>query len=369
MVQNLIYLKGENIMKNNYEQFIKENYKKAIDLSNKFKKTRLLDWTPLDILNELGVQIGHVFNIDFNDYSENGRNINNLGDELADIILQAIALADSIKIDITNYKKEDLITSNRIDDLVVIFGQLTETVMEINNKRFYKKRKNYKNHEEFILSCIIRIISISLNIASKNNLDMIKEFNEMNIDATNFLKSFDKKIYSQEEYVDIYDSSSKYLGIYKKEKLHNSNYYAKTVKCIYVNPIDKTVFLQIKNHKHNNVFKTDLCELTTGGHLLANETLVKSLIRESKKETGVNINKSKLHFYKKRKKSLNLKKDYFIREFQHFFFYIDNIKLNSLKADNYETVSFVEVKIKDLINLLKPKYKFRRNDIRRFRFE
>ena len=53
-----------------YIQFLNNNYKNAVDLSNKFKKTRILDWTALDILNELSVQISHVFNIFYKDCSE-----------------------------------------------------------------------------------------------------------------------------------------------------------------------------------------------------------------------------------------------------------------------------------------------------------
>ena len=119
---------------NNYEEFLLNNYDKAIKLSNRFKKTRLLVWTPLDVLNELAIQIGHVFNIDNKDYSEEGRNINNLGDELSDVLLQLIALSQLLNINLKEYNSSDVVNSYNINDIVVLFGQVTEAIMEIKKQ-------------------------------------------------------------------------------------------------------------------------------------------------------------------------------------------------------------------------------------------
>ena len=121
---------------NSYNNLLKI-YSKAIKLSERFKKTRLLVWTPLDILNELTLQISHLFTVLYDKYSESNRNITNMGDELSDVILQLIALSSSMNINLQKYNKEDIISSSNFDDLVVIYGQLVEAVMEINNKRFY----------------------------------------------------------------------------------------------------------------------------------------------------------------------------------------------------------------------------------------
>ena len=200
-----------------YIQFLNNNYKNAVDLSNKFKKTRILDWTALDILNELSVQISHVFNIFYKDCSEKNRKINNLGDELSDVILQLIALSDLIKINLYDFQDEDLISSSNIEDLTVLFGQLVEANMEINNKRFYKKREDYESHEDFIISIITKMMSIVFNVAQTHNLDLNQEFNDMYKDASGFLKGFRKNDKGDDEYIDVYDADEKYQGIYKRK--------------------------------------------------------------------------------------------------------------------------------------------------------
>ena len=336
-----------------YIQFLDNNYKNAVDLSNKFKKTRILDWTALDILNELSVQISHVFNIFYKNYSEKNRKINNLGDELSDVILQLIALSDLIKINLYSFQEEDLISSSNIEDLTVLFGQLVEANMEINNKRFYKKREDYESHEEFIISIITKMMSIVFNVAKIHNLDLDQEFNDMYKDASGFLKVFRKNDKGDDEYIDVYDADEKYQGIYKRKILNNSNYYAKTVNMVYINPYKRTIYLQLKNAKHNNVFTRDLCELTVGGHLTANESISICLFREAKEETGLDLAKSKIKFYTKRKQKLVLKKKYKINEFQYYYFYVDNITLDQLKPDGSESKKFIEVKVKDLLSLIK----------------
>lgn len=336
-----------------YIHFLDKNYKSAIDLSNKFKKTRILEWTALDILNELSVQISHVFNVFYKNCSEKNRKINNLGDELSDVILQLIALSDLIKINLYDFQDEDLISSSNIEDLAVLFGQLVEANMEINNKRFYKKREDYESHEEFIISIITKMMSIVFNVAEIHNLDLDQEFNDMYKDASRFLKGFRKNDKGDDEYIDIYDADEKYQGIYKRKILNNSNYYTKTVSMVYINPYKRTIYLQLKNAKHNNVFTRDLCELTVGGHLIANESVSTCLFREAKEETGIDLSKSKIKFYTKRKQKLVLNKKYKINEFQYYYFYVDNITLDQLKPDGSESKKFIEVKVKDLLSLIK----------------
>lgn len=43
--------------------FLDNYYQKAIKLSNDFSVTRDYEWTPLLILNELSIQVGHIYNI------------------------------------------------------------------------------------------------------------------------------------------------------------------------------------------------------------------------------------------------------------------------------------------------------------------
>lgn len=95
-------------------KFLDNYYSKAQKLSNDFSMTRDFEWTPLVILNELAVQLGHIYNIIYQNetINEPGRIFNNLGDELSDVFLQLIALADSISIDMYHIKSLKNIDEN-----------------------------------------------------------------------------------------------------------------------------------------------------------------------------------------------------------------------------------------------------------------
>ena len=59
---------------NKLSDFLDAYYKKAIKLSEDFNKTREYDWNPLLILNELSIQIGHVYNIVYHNSNVNETN-------------------------------------------------------------------------------------------------------------------------------------------------------------------------------------------------------------------------------------------------------------------------------------------------------
>ena len=149
-------------------------------MSEAFSKTRDKDWGPLVILNELGVQIGQIYNIIYqNDcVSEQNRVFSNLGDELSDVLLQLIALSDK-EVHEINWMS-----------FPILFGQLNEAVMEKYGYRFSKPRKGYRSIDEFIQHRIFLMFQISIQIAKFHGLDMEKEFDEMIEDATNFLNRF-----------------------------------------------------------------------------------------------------------------------------------------------------------------------------------
>lgn len=127
-------------------EFLDNYYSKAQKLSNDFSMTRDFEWTPLVILNELAVQLGHIYNIIYQNetINEPGRIFNNLGDELSDVFLQLIALADSMSIDMYHIKSLKNIDENNWFALPVLFGQLNEAVMEKYGYRFNKPRNDFQ---------------------------------------------------------------------------------------------------------------------------------------------------------------------------------------------------------------------------------
>ena len=173
-------------------EFLDQFYDVAIRLSNDFAQTREKEWGPLVILNELGVQIGQIYNIIYHNenVSEKNRKFVNLGDELSDVLLQLIALADCMKIDLYEVKDYQNVDEFNWMALPIVFGQLNESVMEKYGYRFSKPRFGYETIDAFIQSRIILLFHITLNIAVFHGLDMNREFQEMILDATGFLKRF-----------------------------------------------------------------------------------------------------------------------------------------------------------------------------------
>lgn len=70
-------------------KFLDVHYMEALELHQKFNITKKGNWSSLVLLNEISVQLGHVYNILFPNklVDETGRNIINLGDEISDVLL------------------------------------------------------------------------------------------------------------------------------------------------------------------------------------------------------------------------------------------------------------------------------------------
>ena len=175
--------------------FLNKFYKPALHLSEAFSTTREKDWGPLIILNELGVQIGQIYNIIYrNDVvSEQGRVFNNLGDELSDVLLQLMALANSMNINFFAIKDFQEVFEFNWMSLPIIFGQLNESIMEKYGYRFLKPRKGFDSIDSFIQHCIFLLFTISFQIASFHGLNMETEFQNMILDANGFLNRFQKE--------------------------------------------------------------------------------------------------------------------------------------------------------------------------------
>lgn len=177
---------------NNITNFIKKYYDDALKLVKAFDKTKEKKWDEQIYLNELYVQLGHVYNVLNNDkyVSEKNRKIDNLGDELSDVILQLINLSSILNINLKEFKKQEITNYTKIDALPIFLGQLTEAIMEENNFRFKKERYGFENRKDFIKNRIFNMLIITFNIAQKYQLNMNKEFEAMLIDANNFLKKY-----------------------------------------------------------------------------------------------------------------------------------------------------------------------------------
>lgn len=173
-------------------RFIDECYNDAITLKENFKITESKEWDIITVILELGVQIGHIFDIKCNndDLKEPMRNINNLGDEMSDVLLQTMYLGYLEKV---NFKEKIDFEYSDINGIIVLYGQLVETVMEETNYRFKKERAEFNTRLDFIKDRILKIYLLTINYAKKNNINVIEEFKKMKKDAEGFLKKYEEK--------------------------------------------------------------------------------------------------------------------------------------------------------------------------------
>jgi len=178
---------------NSIIQFLNHYYESAQLLSRSFEKTRKHSWNSLVILNELGIQIGQIYNIVYqNDMVNEGhRRFSNLGDELSDVILQLIALADSLEINLFEIQNYQFPSELNFMSLPILFGQLNESVMEKLGYRFSKPREGFLKIEDFIRDKIYRLFYVVFQLSTFHGLNMEQEFSEMIFDAQHFLLKFE----------------------------------------------------------------------------------------------------------------------------------------------------------------------------------
>lgn len=336
-------------------KFLDVYYMEALKLHQKFNITKKGNWSSLVLLNEISVQLGHVYNILFPNklVDETGRNIINLGDEISDVLLQLINLSKVLNINMYEIKYLNNYNYNDISGVNILLGQLTEVIMEMNQLRFKKERYGFDSSYEFAKDRLFKIFLIVYNFAKSNNLDIIKEFHLMIEDANKFLNSYTIK--NNQEFIDIYNEKEEYIGYCEKDKAHQVGLWHRTFNCLVINPRKKTVFFQYKNMEHNGINKNKLLEITVGGHLQSGESISDG-IREIKEEMGINIYFNQLIDMDFRKCNKRLNEEYIIKEFQYYYLLLKNIRIEEItNYDIKEVFGYVELKIEDAISLLEKK--------------
>ena len=336
--------------------FLNKHYASALKLCKDFEKTKEKKWESSDYVKELYVQIGHIYNVSNKNkvVNESDRNINNLGDELSDVLLQLINLAHSLHIDMNEINNMKYFKYSNINALVILLGQLTENLMEYESLRFRKERVGFDSSYDFIKDRLFRMFIITMNFANKNNLNMIEEFDIMLKDANNFLNNFDKSQYKNTEFLDIYNKKEEKIGYSEINKVHKLGFWHRTFGCVFVNLKKNKIYFQIK--RADEINKRELLELTVGGHLQAGEELSGG-IREVKEETGMKVNFNNLSMIYKRNVDKKINDSFKIKEFQYYYLYNSNdLTLRNFKNyDTKEVAGFVELDIDDVLNIFENK--------------
>lgn len=328
--------------------FLDKHYQNAIKLCKDFESTKEKKWGPLLYLNELYVQVGHVYNIiNKQKYiSEPNRVFNNMGDEISDILLQLVNLAESLNIDMMEIKTIKTSKISNINALPVLLGQLSEILMEEFGYRFRKERCTYNNSYDFVKERIFKMFIITYNYAKKNNLDISNEFQLMLDDANNFLNSFKTLPASKTEFVDIYNDKEEFIGYSEKGKARLYGYWHKKISCLFMNPKTKKVYFSLNGYNNNNNLT-----LTSTVNLKAGENEY-SIANEIYNQTGINISFPNLIKIDKQKNEIKTDNGITKEISQIYLYSSKNINLEDFTNFNNKNIGFIELDINSLISLL-----------------
>ena len=196
--------------------FINNYYDKAIELKKMFQITENKKWNQFTVLAELNVQFGHLAYLlsECKEYGEINRNIHDLGDELSDVLLQIFSLCWKCNVDLKEFEYDYNIpefknSNEAVLAFNVVYGQVSEIIMEIEDYRHYKIRYGYSKQNDYLLTNIAKLIEIVFYIGKEFNIDFGFEFDKMFKDASGFLEKFEKS--KNIEYYPIVDVHATWL--------------------------------------------------------------------------------------------------------------------------------------------------------------
>lgn len=181
---------------------LENTFNSAINLKKAFEEIDEKKWTSNVFCQELMLQLSHLqivyYKKEMQFILEHNRNLTNLNDEISDLYLQILNLAN-VYFSYPELEKEiiklyESMPSNMLSDqyivaLSIILGQINESVMILTKYRFKLNRSTIYGAEEtdYLRQKIGEFIIILFNLAEGLKIDINDSFFEMFNDASNFL--------------------------------------------------------------------------------------------------------------------------------------------------------------------------------------
>ena len=176
-------------------KFFTNFLEKSKILRERFIITAKNEWSPMSVLTELYVQVGHVYTVLKNSsYLEENRKIDDLGDEVSDVVFQLTIIGNMYNFDYENYEAK-VLDDPTLEDLIIVLGQLSEAVMEDCGHRFEKPRQGFDTTVDFIKFFIVALLyPLSLYDKSSYNTTKLstaffKPLSVLGLEVNNFTSS------------------------------------------------------------------------------------------------------------------------------------------------------------------------------------
>lgn len=157
------------------------------------------------------------------------------------------------------------------------------------------------------------------------------------------------------EYFDVLNEYGEYTNeVASRDDCHKKGLWHKAVVLFIISKDNKKVLLQQRSS--NKKLWPNLWDITSGGHVLAGELGYQAVIRETKEEIGITIDKKDLTFIGSTS-SINKKDDIINKHYNEYFVANCDIDLTEIKLQQEEVQNIKWYDKEDIINRVNDNYK------------
>ena len=157
------------------------------------------------------------------------------------------------------------------------------------------------------------------------------------------------------ELFDVLDKNGEYINqIETRDDCHKNGLWHKAVVVFIISMDNKKVLLQQRSS--NKKLWPNLWDITAGGHVLSGEFGYQTVIRETKEEIGIDINKNDLEFIGC-STSENISGDIINRHFNEYYIVHQDIDIKDIVLQEDEVQDIKWFDKEDVINRINDNYK------------
>lgn len=156
------------------------------------------------------------------------------------------------------------------------------------------------------------------------------------------------------EFFDVLNENGEYTNkIASRDECHKNGLWHKAVVVFIISNDNKKVLLQQRSATKR--LWPNLWDITAGGHVLSGELGYQAVIRETKEEIGININKESLEFIGSTR-SENIKGDIVNKHFNEYYIVHADIDVNNIILQEEEVQNIEWFNKEDVIKKIKNNY-------------